>query len=110
LKKNTVEIDGDQFKDAQLYNPTFDSGFRDFSLKIDNPSGFRILAVKIGILNLNNKVWKFYKLYADSPIEPLTIGTLEGPLLTNGDNVENFAKFSKENSWRVISAFGVKLE
>jgi hypothetical protein len=72
-------------------------------VSLNNQSSFTVISAEVIVINNKTNTSSLYKLYAESPIEPLTIGTLSGQsnLGVVGD------QFSKDYTWNFRNVWGI---
>ena len=75
-------------------------------INVKNNSLYKIISIVIVITNKENQKSETYKFYADSVIEPFTVGYFTGSVITD-ENLTSMEDFSSKYIWGIVSVNGV---
>jgi len=78
------------------------------SVRVDikNNSNSKLLYIVINITNKETSKYETYKLYADSPIEPYSVGFFSGSVITDTETM-TMEQFIEKYSWSVVGVYGL---
>ncbi len=75
-------------------------------INVKNNSSHRLIYVVAGITNKETSVTEKYKFYADTSIEPLSVGYFLGSIISD-NSVSTMDEFAEKYSWIFISVHGL---
>lgn len=75
-------------------------------INVKNNSNQRLIYIIIGIVNRATSKTETYKFYADSAIEPFSVGFFTGSVITD-TNVNTMDEFIEKYGWGIVSVYGI---
>ena len=73
-------------------------------INVKNNSLYKLIYIVVVITNKETQVSETYKLYADNIIDPFSVGSFSGSVITN--DIYNMEGFTSKYMWGMVSLYG----